>query len=231
MTDAARDKWREVRAMDVPVRLELGPNLADRYINDPKRVGFYMARYAATAKLLRGCHSILDIGSGDSFASITFLNDTVASDILCIDFDEALVAHANQNLRPALDLARPNDSQRIRFERRDFLTDDYFLPVEGVCCLDVIEHLQPSDSDAFFSRATDVILDGGIAVFGTPNRLASQYASAHSEVGHTNLYDATMLRDQLERHFNRVIILSMNDSVVHFGFEGMAHYLLAACLK
>ena len=35
------------------------------------------------------------------------------------------------------------------------------------------------------------------------------------------------LKELLKRHFNNVYIFSMNDEVLHTGFDSMSHYILA----
>src|SRR2546429_5011412 len=71
------------------------------------------------------------------------------------------------------------------------------------------------------------MLSFGVAMVGTPNQTADQYASENSRKGHVNLKDHKSLRALLERHFHRVFMFSMNDEVVHTGFYPMAHYLWA----
>jgi hypothetical protein len=37
--------------------------------------------------------------------------------------------------------------------------------------------------------------------------------------------------ETLERYFGNVFLMSMNDEMVHTGFNKMAHYLMAVCVK
>lgn len=222
----SREQWQAVRALDIGTVLQLGPNVCDRFVMDPKRLGFLMARYAAAAKFLRDSTSILDIGTGDGFASLTFLQDTMADEVLGIDFDEELISYANTHLLRAIKDARPKDAERISFRACDFMQYEAAGHWDGVCCLDVVEHLSPDDSLAFFQHLETALVGGAVAVIGTPNILSSQYSSPHSMEGHINMYSPDRLRDEMSTVFTHVFILSMNDSVVHLGFDKMAHYLL-----
>lgn len=227
-----RETWRDVMALNATVDLKLGPNTVDRYFGDPKRIGFYFSRYAAAAKFLKSCDTILDIGCGDGLASLTFLNDTNARKVEGIDFDESLIAYSKSHLMPALAVARPNDVDRISFEHRDFMTQsDNDKRYSGICTLDVVEHLDPRQAHQFFHRMHDSMTENGVAVVGTPNALAAQYGSAHSNLGHINLFEPDRLRQELSEYFSRVWIFSMNDSVVHLGFDKLAHYLIALAVK
>ncbi len=226
-----RETWRSVMGMNVAGELRLGPNTLDRYLMDPKRIGFYFARYAAAVKFLRKCDSILDIGCGDGLASLVFLNDTNATRIEGIDFDEDLIGYAKSELMPALAQARPNDKDRISFHHRDFMMENDHRFFAGICTLDVVEHLDPKTAHQFFLRVHNSLTYDGIAVVGTPNKYAEQYASEHSRIGHINTYTPERLRKELEEYFSHVWIFSVNDSVVHLGFDRMAHYLLALCVK
>ena len=72
--------------------------------------------------------------------------------------------------------------------------------------------------------------EGGVAIIGTPSLHASDYASERSQIGHINLFSPDRLVSTLENHFNNVFLFSMNDEVVHTGFDKMAHYLIVLCV-
>jgi 2-polyprenyl-3-methyl-5-hydroxy-6-metoxy-1,4-benzoquinol methylase len=228
MINAAREKWREIRAMDVPGNYCLGPNTFDRYINDPRRLAFMLSRYKFAAKMLRGCVAILDAGCGDGFGTVALLDTVGCHRVRGVDFDRDLIRHALVNLVPALQAS--GREANIGFYCSDLMTAEPDLH-EGICCLDVIEHIDPAQSHKFIRALADSLAEDGVAVIGTPNALASPYASAHSQVGHINLYDPDRLRRELGAFFSHVFLFSMNDEVVHTGFDKLAHYLIAVCVK
>lgn len=227
----AREKWREVRALDTPVSLRLGPNTVDRFLGDPKRLSFMFARYAFAAKMLQGCESILEVGCGDGLGTLTFLSDTRASDILGVDFDEDLIRYALSDLMPAVSKARPDEAPRVTFLHADFLSWNFPTFFAGACSLDCIEHIDPAESHAFLGQLADALSPRGIAVIGTPNEYAAHLGSAHSQVGHINNFTPARLRAELGAHFQTVFLFGLNDATLHVGHEHLWHYILAVAVK
>lgn len=228
-TSITRKAWAEVRALETGARITLGPNTADRYLTDPKRLAFFLARYKFAGKMLRDCKSIVDIGCGDGFGTLTFLADTKAV-ILGVDFDDALIGHAQETHRE-LQRLHSDTAKRISFECRDMLTAGAPGAFSGLACLDVIEHIEPVREKDFIDALSNSLEADGVAVIGTPNLDARPYASPHSEIGHINNYDAERLRASLGRSFRHIFLFSMNDEMVHTGFDRLAHYLIALCVK
>ena len=226
----ALKQWQQVRATDSPGSLTLGPNTFDRYINDPKRLAFMLARYKFAAKMLRDCDSIIDVGCGDGFGTVTFLTDTKATSVMGYDFDETLIDYAINQLKPAIRSARGVDADRIGFFHGDFHEGQNY-GVDGIACLDVIEHVEPDKGHDFIRKIHSSLNDNGVAVIGTPSELASAYASPHSQLGHINLYTPHRLRSELKRCFRHVFMLGMNDEMLHVGYDKMWHYIAALVCK
>lgn len=231
MTDKTRAAWKSVMALMSGRTLELGPVSTDRYILDPKRLCFLLSRYKFAAKMLRDCRRIVDIGCGDGIGTLTFVADTKA-EILGLDFDAEQIAYANKTLLPALEGMRPNDKGRLKFSTSDFLAvAPLSPPFDGLVSLDVIEHIAPEKEERFLCGLRDSLVDRGVALVGTPNDHASAYASAHSQAGHINMYTPDRLRETLQRYFSRVFLFSMNDEMVHTGYDKLAHYLIVLAVR
>jgi 2-polyprenyl-3-methyl-5-hydroxy-6-metoxy-1,4-benzoquinol methylase len=230
MTRAA---WDRVMDAHSGIALEWGPTNVDRFLLDPKRIAFFMSRYKFAAKMLHGCRDIIDVGCGDGMGTLALLSDTGAERVLGIDFEEKCIEHAVGKLLTALRDARPGDVEKISFACRDWLAGNVYATAicDGILSLDVIEHIESERAPAFLARIAGSLRDGGVAVIGTPNIAAAEFGSEHSKIGHINLYDAARLRDELRVGFRRVFMFSMNDEVVHTGFDKMAHYLIAVCVK
>lgn len=235
MSNLTKKTWDEVMSLSSGVNLLLGPNATDRYIFDPKRLCFFLSRYKFAAKILKRCRSIVDVGCGDGMGTLTFAVDTQAKLIIGIDFDEKLIKHANDVLLKCVEQTTPEFRSKLKFIYHDVI--EVPIPIEGekglegLSCLDVIEHIEVSKESEFMARISDCLLDHGVAVIGTPNDAARVYASMQSDLGHINNYTADRLYDSLARHFRQVFMFSMNDEVVHTGFDKLAHYLIAVCVK
>lgn len=229
MTGAAARAWSEVMASHSRTPLLWGPTDVDRFLLDPKRIAFFMARYKFAAKMLRACGSIIDVGCGSGMGTLTFLSDTRATKVLGIDSERDVIDHAVNHLLTAVAKVRA-DVETLEFVCGDF-AESPFVNWDGLSCLDVIEHIDPGAANKFLDRVCAALGADGVAVIGTPSLHAAQYASKHSQIGHINLYDPDRLRDELSRKFRHVFMFSMNDEIVHTGFDKLAHYLIAVCVK
>jgi 2-polyprenyl-3-methyl-5-hydroxy-6-metoxy-1,4-benzoquinol methylase len=227
--DIAREVWAGVMATHPKYDLPIGPVNVSGFVLDPKRMTFFGSRYKFASKMLRNSKSILDVGCGDGWGIMTLLSDTAAQNIVGCDFESELINYANEHLMAAIKALRPQDVARVQFLNQEFVEGDW-QGFDGVSCLDVIEHVPKSKADNFLGRMADAMSENGVAVIGTPNEFAHQYASIHSQVGHINLYSPDRFYKELGRHFHNVFRFSMNDEVVHTGFDQLAHYLLALCV-
>lgn len=221
--------WADVRASHSKVPLMWGPTDVDRFICDPKRIAFFMSRYKFAAKMLSRCRSIVDVGCGSGMGTLTLLHDTDAMQVLGLDFESLAIDHAVKELLPAVAKLR-DDVESLEFVCCDFMTSPY-VNFDGLCCLDTIEHVDRAEAATFIERMAGSLTASGIAVVGTPSLASAEHGSSHSRIGHINLYDADRLRQELSVRFRHVFMFSMNDEVVHTGFDKLAHYLIALCVK
>ena len=69
-------------------------------------------------------------------------------------------------------------------------------------------------------------------IVGIPSIESQKYASKQSKEGHVNCKNGEEFRSVMLEYFENVFMFSMNDEVVHTGYFGMSHYLIAvACGK
>ena len=178
--------------------------------NDPKRLGFTLARYKHTAKLLSGKRNVLEVGCSDGFGS-RIVRQHVGR-LTALDIDPIAIEEAEANSSP---------SWPIEFRVYDFLS----APVTGfdaVYALDVFEHI-PDDAGllARMREAADV------AIIGTPSLESQRYASPLSMAGHINCKSGEELRAAMAVHWRHVFMFGLNDETFHTGFLPMAQYLFA----
>ena len=69
----------------------------------------------------------------------------------------------------------------------------------------------------------------GVLIVGMPSLESQKYASPQSKAGHVNCQSGDELRVTMENYFSNCFLFSMNDEVVHTGYNKMAHYLIAVC--
>ena len=62
-----------------------------------------------------------------------------------------------------------------------------------------------------------------------PSIESQRYASPQSKEGHINCKSGKELKLLMDKYFYDFFLFSMNDEVVHTGYEKMAHYLFVLC--
>lgn len=211
--------WSRVTDMLGDGHIRLGRHWSYNLRNDPKRLGFVLARYKFAARMLGKDRHIFEMGCSEGIGC-PILAET-ARLYYGVDLDEPAIATAQQNW------ASPT---------RQFVCDDFlgkkYGTFDAVVSLDVIEHIHVDYEDLFMQTMFDNLGPDGIGVIGTPNVTSSAYASAASQRGHINLYDSDRLAAALHKVFHNVFRFGMNDEVAHTGFAPMSHYLIhVGCYK
>jgi 2-polyprenyl-3-methyl-5-hydroxy-6-metoxy-1,4-benzoquinol methylase len=186
--------------------------------DDPRRLGFVLARYKFVAKMLSGLDRVLEVGCADAFATRIVQQEVGA--LTAVDFDPVFVKDVHARMDP-----------RWLFECK--VHDMLAGPVEGsfdaAYAMDVLEHIAPEHEDTFVSNMARSVSDHGILIVGMPSIHSQTHASPPSRAGHVNCKDAAGFKQTMGRHFHHVFLFSMNDEVVHTGFYPMAQYLIALC--
>lgn len=196
-----------------PVRL--GPYTSHIWKNDPKHLGFLLARYKFCAKMLQGKKDVLEIGCGDAFG-MPVVAESVGS-VHGIDWEPFLLKDNIKRIR---------HFKNCSFSELDITKEGTKKKYDAAFCLDVIEHIPLKYEHVFMVNICKSIKSEAICIIGTPNITASAYATEGSKEGHINLKSHISLRELLSRYFVNVFLFSMNDEVVHTGYYPMAHYLI-----
>lgn len=216
----SKSLWLGLRAKLTQHDVRLGPATAQDYIHDPRHIAFVASRYKFAAKMVAGLNQVVEIGCGDAFGAPMIAQDV--GKLICTDIDGEMLKDNAERCAPF---------KNISFEYFDFREKPYPDPADGICLIDVIEHIYPGEESGFLANLVLSLEPHGIALIGTPNVTADQYASPNSKVGHVNLKDYKRLRSALAPHFHNIFVFSMNDEVLHTGFYPMAHYLWALCVS
>jgi len=214
----SKELWLELHSSLPQCEISLGKATSQGYISDPKRISFVASRYKFCAKMLAGMESVIEIGCCDAFGS-PIVADEVGK-LICTDIDDETL----QNNRKLCEVFN-----NISFEYFDFRINKYPVQADGVFLIDVIEHIFKEEEEAFMQNIAMSLTKHGVAIIGTPNITAEQYASKYSEEGHVNLKSYTALKEICGEYFNNVFMFGMNDEVLHTGYGPMSHYLWALC--
>ena len=214
----SKELWLGLRSKLTNYEVRLGAASGQDYIHYPKHLAFVASRYKFASKMMASLSFVIEVGCGDAFGSPMIAQSV--KELLCTDIDPETLQD-NETRCAAF--------KNITFKYFDFRKDFYPEPADGICLVDVLEHIFPNEEEIFLSNLRKSLLPYGVALFGTPNIEAEKYSSPNSKLGHVNLKSHETLRMSLGAHFHNIFLFSMNDEVLHTGFSPMAHYLWALC--
>jgi 2-polyprenyl-3-methyl-5-hydroxy-6-metoxy-1,4-benzoquinol methylase len=203
-------------------RAGLGVMTNQTWRDDPKRLGFVLARYKFVARMLHGVSRVLEIGCGDGFATAVVAQ--AVGLVVAVDFDEVFV-----------DEARQRAPRNVSVRYHDIMTGPVYpadrLPTffDAAYSLDVFEHIPPEMEGVFLGAVCESIGPTGTFIVGSPSAESQAYASPLSKAGHVNCKTGDEMRETLRRFFRNVYLFGMNDETLHTGFDAMCHYRLAIC--
>jgi len=186
---------------------------------DPRRLLFVLARYKFVSKMFIGFDSVLEIGCGDGFGS-RIVSQTVKK-LSATDIDRRLLENAKE--------INARSPYPIKFFWHDFLEGPTESKYQGIYLLDVLEHIPSRNEVLFLEYIKNSMSQNGQLIIGIPSLESQAYASPASLAGHVNCKSKYDLKDFLQRFFTHVSMFSMNDEVLHTGFEKMSNYILAVC--
>lgn len=215
----SRKLWETIDGKIKGRPVELGRYTSDDYMNDPRHIAFVASRYKFCAKMLDKRDTVIEVGCGDGFGAPLVAG--VVQKLICTDINPDMIEDIKR---------RHAFLANATFEFFDFRAGPYPKEVDAFFCVDVIEHIYPSEESAFLGNLVSSLKDHGIALIGTPNKTAEQYASPWSKESHVNLKTHAELRDLGLKHFHNVFMFGMNDEVVHTGYPPMCHFLWALCV-
>ena len=212
-------QYDEISTLEEEVRVaSLGRMRNFDWHNDPRRLLFTLARYKFVSKMFDGYETVLEIGCGDAFAT-RIVQQTVKK-VTATDFDPIFIEEIHDRRQHKWELDAHVHNMVLEPTKQSF---------DGIFSLDVLEHVQQSDEDAFLKNTCLSLKSHGALIIGMPSLESQTYASEGSKIGHVNCKTGTDLRDLMKNYFHSVFMFSMNDEVVHTGFFPMAHYLFTVC--
>jgi len=197
---------------------KLGLMLNNVWDGDPRRLTFVLSRYKFISKMLEGKRDVLEVGCGDAWAS-RIVKQTVTN-LTVSDFDPVFIDDAKKRDDPDWPFTYLiHDMAKVSTEKK----------YDAIYSADVLEHIDPKDENKFLSNICDSLKQNGIAIVGTPSLESQKYASPASKAGHVNCKSGPEFKHLMKEYFEHVFLFSMNDEVVHTGFDKMAHYLFTLC--
>lgn len=198
--------------------ITLPPNISEILSRDPRLVGFIAARHKLVAKVLEGLN-ILEIGCQEGFGTL-FVAPYVRS-ITCIDFYAPFIEGFQKYMAPWL----PN----CQVKQGDITKEFFEGQFDGAFALDVLEHIEAGQEHMFWENICKSISPKATVIVGMPSLESQVYASEASRLGHVNCKTGSDLKKAASEFFSNVMLLSMNDEMLHNGYLPMSHYIFAVC--
>lgn len=197
-------------------RSEFGLMSNQVWHDDPRRLGFVLARYKFVSKMFSGMNRVLEVGCADAFGTRVMCQEV--KELTAIDFDPVFVEDVNRRMDP---------TWPFECFTHDMLSGPVKGPFDGAYAVDVIEHINAEDEDRFVGNMVKSLGPHGVCILGSPLLESQTYASPGSKAGHVNCKSGGDFCSLMARYFHNVFLFSMNDEVVHTGYHKMAHYLFA----
>lgn len=198
--------------------VSLGPMSSFTWNTDPKRLLFVLSRYKFVASILNGEGDVLEVGCGDGFASRIVAQQV--RHLTISDIDSKFIKYAKNCSSKAF----PVDTIVL-----NLLLEPSSKKYSAIYLLDVLEHINPCDEDQFLKNIASSLLPNGKVLIGMPSLESQVYASKASKEGHVNCQSKFAFKSNLLNYFSSVFMFSMNDEVVHTGYDKMSHYIFALC--
>lgn len=196
--------------------VELGVEKSANWHSDPKRLVFVLSRYKFASKMLSGKKNVLEVGCGDGFP-IRILLQEVGS-VHGIDIDPAFIDDIAERQDPAWPFTAAV---------HDMISGPVPGQFDAAYSLDVLEHISKENECAFIENVAASLTSDGVFLVGMPSLQSQAYASPLSKIGHVNCKTGTELKKLMQKYFRNVFMFSMNDEVLHTGFEAMSQYIFA----
>ena len=185
------------------------------FADDPKHLGFVLARYKFVARMLQGFGDVLEVGCGDTTGA--------------------------RIVQPAVDYLAGIDVVRYPHYHiptaqwdiidRPYLNSHDERGWDAIYAIDVLEHIDPNAAPSFLGNIAKSLTPSGVFICGTPSLESQKYASPNSVREHINCKTEHGLWQALAPHFKHVFQFGMNDETLHTGFGPMCHYRLALCIN
>jgi SAM-dependent methyltransferase len=203
-----------------PKNVTLGRYVTHALLDDPKRVGFMIARHKFVGKMLADFDNVLEVGCQEGFTSL--LMSQHVKRIVAIDFFREHIEEAQRHIRPLV--------RNVEFRGHDILDAPVEGEFDGAFSLDVLEHIDPAQEHRYMQNIVASLKPDGVFIVGMPSLESQAYASKSSAAGHINCKKGPDLKALCQSYFRNCFLFGMNDEVLHTGFSPMCHYIFVMCV-
>lgn len=199
-------------------KVELGFHTGYMWANDPKHLLFTLSRYKFVSKMFDGFEKVLEVGAGDGFQS-----EIVESAV------KKLILSDVEKKNQSEFLQRTKSKNKKKYLLLDFTKEKLNHLFDGIYLIDVFEHISKKKQNKFLSNLCKSLKKKGVVLIGIPSKESQKYAAKINKKEHVNCQNKSELKKTMQRYFDNVFMFSMNDEVLHTGYDQMSHYVFALC--
>ena len=187
-----------------------------RWREDPKGTLFSLARYKFVSKLIAGKKDVLELGCGDGWYSRIVKQNV--KHLTISDVDNIFIE----------DSKKREKTWKFNYLIHDMSKKATKEKFDVIYMLDVFEHVPKSKEKKFVENLINSLKSGGILLSGAPS-LSFQKFVKNPDPTHVNCKSGLDTKKFFEKYFQNVFNFSMNDEIVHTGFEKTANYFISLC--
>ena len=127
---------------------------------DPKLFLFTLSKYKFASKILEN-RNVIELGCMDGRG--TLLLSKMTKSFVAFDFYE-------NHIKDCRHIQKHGFLENVEFMHRNIFDEniDFEYRFDGAICFDVLEHLDPKDSEQFFEKCKSYLTKNGIFIIGVP---------------------------------------------------------------
>jgi cyclopropane fatty-acyl-phospholipid synthase-like methyltransferase len=174
----------------------LGANTSAILLSDRKLILFILSKYKFPGKHINSNDRVLEIGCMDGFTSL--LLSGFCKELIAIDFYQSHIKDAINYISHHL--------KNTKFLGLDFLGSKFESEFDFCVSFDVLEHIDPKQSELFIDRANVALKQNGTAIIGLPSLNAQKHTSIAEVNSHINCKSRLNRLNDLRKKFNKVFV-------------------------
>ncbi len=200
---------------------EPGAELKSLFYKNPLMATVKLSRFKFVSKMLSSEDIVLDVGCGSGMSSHFF--SKFSKKVIGVDNTDNYLSYWNEIKSKNLKFIQ-SDIFNLKLENAE--------NINAIVALDFIEHFNLIEGKKMIQDFAEILnkREGGIFICGTPSKFSQTYRAEHNKKHHLYEYEPEELKALCRKHFNRVFLFSMNDEMVHTGFEKLAWYIFVVCV-
>ena len=180
-----------------------------------------LARYKFVSKMLDKNDYVVDVGCGGGLS--TFYYSNFCRKAVGIDNDARRIKEWKEFKNKKLDFVNLNalDISKLNFD------------VNCIINVDFIEHI--TKRYYFYKKLQKISTKSKnrrnkMLIIGTPSYYSKKYRAKHNLLHHKHEYKPDELYEICAKNFSRVFKFTMNDELVHTGFDKLGWFFFLICI-